>query len=107
MCREGVDVGEGDVAEAGYGAAIVEDLADFVAAVSHLFKPVIRDCAEFGGVVVEPGVDGGVAGDASVQSKQPKFWAGLILSGHLCLAEATAAATGGAGRWRAVCWCVG
>ncbi len=69
MRLEGVDVGEGDVAEAGYGAAVVEDLADFVAAVAHLFKPVLGKAAEFVGAVFEPGVDGGVARDASVQSK--------------------------------------
>ena len=66
MRSEGVDVGKRDVAEAGYRAAVVEALADFVTAVAQVFQPVVSDSAEFGGVVIEPGVDGGVAGDASL-----------------------------------------
>ena len=44
---EDVDVGEGDVAEAGIGAAVVENLTDFVAAGSHYVEPVAREGVEF------------------------------------------------------------
>ena len=67
---EDVDVGEGRVAEAGDGAAVMEELADFVAALAHRFEPVAGDGAQFGVALVEPGVDGGVVGEGVVEAEE-------------------------------------
>ena len=40
---EYVDVGEGHVSQTSGGTAVVQELADFVAAFSHFLKPLVRD----------------------------------------------------------------
>ena len=65
---EDVDVGEGGVSEAGDGAAVMEEFADFVAAVAHEVEPMLGDGSEGTGVVLHPGFDGGVALEGSVES---------------------------------------
>jgi hypothetical protein len=71
--REYVDVAEGNVSQAGDGAAVVQEFADFVAAVSHHFEPLVGDDAEFAGVAFHPGVDGGRALDGAVESQDLCF----------------------------------
>lgn len=70
---EDVDVGEGCVAEAGGRAAVVEELADFVSAVAHCFKTLLRDGAKFAGMIVHPGVDGGIVCGGTVRSEDSRF----------------------------------
>ena len=66
---EDVHVGEGGVSEAGGWAAVVEEFADFVAAVSHNFKPLTGDGSQFTFVIFQPCVDGRIAGDGAVESE--------------------------------------
>src|SRR5579864_229487 len=90
---EHVDVGEGRVSQTGDRTAVMQKLADFVAAISHHVKPVTRDGSQFAGVVFQPGVDGGIALDSAVESKQIRFhhrsglsFRELVFAGLACLA---------------------
>ena len=67
---EYVDVGEGRIAEACHGAAVVHKLAHFVAAVSHHFKPALGDGSYFALVIFHPLMDGGIALEGAVESEQ-------------------------------------
>lgn len=58
--REGVDVGEGYVAEAGDGAAVMQQLAHFISACAHHVEPVACHVSQLAGVVFHPRIDGGV-----------------------------------------------
>lgn len=66
---EGVDIGEGGVAEAGNGAAVMQEFADFVAAFPQGFKPVAGEGSEFGGMLFHPRVDGGVMQGGAVETQ--------------------------------------
>ena len=66
---ENIDVAEGRVSETCNWAAIMEELADFVAAFSHHVKPFMRDVSQFTGMVFHPCVDGRIAFDGAVESK--------------------------------------
>src|ERR1043166_500070 len=74
---ENIDVAEGSVSQAGDRAAIVQKLADFVAAFSHHVKPLARDGPQFAGMTSHPGINGGIALDSAVESQQ-------VGSGHRC-----------------------
>ena len=80
MRGEDVDVGEGYVAETGDGAAVVQRLADLIAGVSHQLPPLVGDSAEFALMVEEPGVDGGVVFERTVESQQFGFHRRTILA---------------------------
>ncbi len=67
---EAVDVGEGDVAEADGGTAVMEELEDLVAAGAHDVEPVARDRAEVSVMLGEPSGDGGIVGDGSVEAEE-------------------------------------
>ena len=65
---ESVDVSEGDIAKAGYGTAVVEQLAHLVAAGAHHLKPFTCEGAWFTRMGAEPGFDGGVVLDGSIKA---------------------------------------
>ena len=67
---EDVDVGEGDVAVTGDGAAVVKEFAELGAALAHMGEPGLGESHEFGGMLAEPGVDGGVVGKSAVEAEQ-------------------------------------
>ena len=67
---EGVDIGERYVAEAGSRGAIVEKFADFVSAVSHDFKPSMRDRSKFAAMLFQPCIDGGNALESAIESQE-------------------------------------
>jgi hypothetical protein len=48
----------------------MQELADFVAALAHHLKPLLRDGSQFAFVVFHPCVDGGIAFDSAVESQQ-------------------------------------
>jgi hypothetical protein len=77
---EGVDAGEGHVAEAGNGTAVVKDFAHFVAADAHDFKPGAGQLAELVRARCEPCVDGGVVQERVVEAQQLGFQETLSLS---------------------------
>lgn len=67
---EGVDIGERDVTETGDRAAVVEEFADLVAAIAHDFEPLAGDGAEWAGVALEPGGDGGIAFEGAIKAEE-------------------------------------
>src|ERR1700722_10853550 len=77
---EGIHVTEGRVTQTGNRAAVMQKLPDFVAALSHLLKPALRDGSQFTGMVFHPRVDGGVPTNSAVKSQQVRshrrspFW---------------------------------
>jgi hypothetical protein len=48
----------------------MQKFPDFVAALSHHLKPLMRDGPQFTCVLFHPGVDGGIALDSAVESQQ-------------------------------------
>jgi len=70
---EHVDIGEGGVSEAGDGAAVMEEFPDFVAAVAHDLKPVIRDGSQFAWMLAHPGIDGGIMLNRAVEAEESWF----------------------------------
>src|SRR5262245_55498108 len=67
---EYVDVDKGRISQTRNGTAVMQELADFVAAASHRGKPLARDgsqstCARF-----HPRVDGRISLDSAVESQQ-------------------------------------
>jgi hypothetical protein len=70
MRGEDVDGGEGGVAEASHRAAVVQRLADLVAARAHELKPPVGDRSELARTGFEPCVDGGIAEESAVESEE-------------------------------------
>ena len=48
----------------------MQELPNFVAAFSHLRKPLLRDGTQFTGMIFHPAIDGRITLDSPVQSKQ-------------------------------------
>src|ERR1700733_136835 len=71
--REYVDIGEGRIAEAGDRTAVVEELADLIAALAHDLKPLARDGSQLTFVLFHPRMNGGIALDGAVESEQFGF----------------------------------
>jgi hypothetical protein len=69
MRREYIDVAEGRISQTCNRTAVMHKLPDFVPALSHRFKPLMRD-GQFAGMLLHPGVDGGTPLDSAVE---PKF----------------------------------
>jgi len=64
--REDVDVGKGGIAETRGRAAVVDELANFVAAIAYDLKPILGNSSQRAWVLSKPGIDCGVAGDCTV-----------------------------------------
>jgi len=63
---EYIDVAEGHISQTCDRTAIMQELADFVAAFSHYLEPLMGDRSQFAGVVFHPGIDSGIALDGAV-----------------------------------------
>jgi hypothetical protein len=70
---ENIYVAEGHISQAGNRAAVMHKLADFVAALSHHFKPAMRDGSQFTCMLFHPRIDGGIPLDSAVESQQVRF----------------------------------
>jgi hypothetical protein len=46
----------------------MQELPDFVPAISHHLKPLMRDSSQFTCMLVHPRIDGGIALDSAVES---------------------------------------
>jgi hypothetical protein len=71
VCREGIDVAERGIADAGGGVAVVEEFADVVAEPAHVVEPTSRDAAEVERLIVEPAIDGPIVLGCVPESQQP------------------------------------
>ena len=67
---EYIDVAESRVSQTGYRTAIMHKLLDFVAALSHHRKPLMRDGSQFTGMFYHPSIDGWIPLDSAVESEK-------------------------------------
>ena len=69
MRSEYVDVAEGRIAQACHRTPVVQQLQDFVAAVSHHLKPLLRDGPQFSSMLFHPSIDGRIPLASAVESQ--------------------------------------
>src|ERR1700688_359462 len=67
---EYIDVPEGRISQTCNRAAVMQELPDFVPALSHHLKPLMRDGSQFTCMLFHPGIDGGIPLESAVESQQ-------------------------------------
>src|SRR6266699_6389471 len=67
---EYIDVAEGRISQTCNRTAVMQELPDFVPAISHHLKPLMRDGSQFTCMLFHPRIDGEIQLDSAVQSKQ-------------------------------------
>src|SRR5438552_3572117 len=67
---EYIDVAEGRISQTGNRTAVMQKLPDFVPALSHHLKPLMRDGSQFTGMRFHPRIDGGIPLDSPIESQQ-------------------------------------
>src|SRR5579864_5647772 len=67
---EYIDVAEGRISQTGDRTAVMQKLPDFVAALSHHLKPLMRDGPQSTCMLFHPRIDGGIPLDSAVESQQ-------------------------------------
>jgi hypothetical protein len=67
---EYIDIAEGRISQTCNRTAVVQKLPDFVAALSHHLKPLMRDSSQFTGMRFHPRIDGGITLDSAVESQK-------------------------------------
>src|SRR5436305_1335495 len=72
VCVRGeyIDVAEGSISQTCNRTAVMQKLPDFVSALSHHFKPLMRDGAQFTCMLFHPCIDGRIPLDSAVESQQ-------------------------------------
>src|SRR5450432_3465708 len=65
-----IHIAEGRISQTGNRTAVMQEFADFVAALSHHLKPLMGDGSQFTCMYFHPGIDGGIALDGAVESQQ-------------------------------------
>src|SRR5437762_12826051 len=67
---EDIDIGEGRISQTCSWIAVMQKLADFVPALSHHLKPLMRDGSQFTGMSFHPRIDGRIPLDSPIESQQ-------------------------------------
>jgi hypothetical protein len=67
---EYIDVAEGRISQTCNWTAIMQKLPDFVAALSHHLKPLMRYGSQFTFMLFHPRVNGGIPLDSAVEPQQ-------------------------------------
>src|SRR5271155_3446450 len=72
---EYIDIAEGSISQTCNRAAVMQKLPDFVSAFSHYLKPLMGDGSQFTCMLFHlfrgnPGIDGGIPLDSTVESQQ-------------------------------------
>src|SRR6516164_5464047 len=67
---EYIDVAEGRISQTCNRTAVMQKLSDFVPAVSHHLKPLMRDGSQSACTLFYPRIDGGIPLDSAVESQQ-------------------------------------
>src|SRR5262245_15029844 len=67
---EYVHIAEGRISQTHHRTAVMQDLPDFVPALSHHLKPLMRDGSQFARMLLHPRIDSGVPLENAVQSQQ-------------------------------------
>ena len=68
MRSENIDVPEGRVSQTCDRTAVMQELPNFVPALSHKLKPLMRDSAQFTPMLLHPRIDPGIPLDRPVES---------------------------------------
>src|SRR5438094_4273490 len=67
---EYIDVAEGRISQTCNRAAVMQKLPNFVPALSHHLKPLMRDGSQFTCMLFHPRIDGGIPLNSAVESEQ-------------------------------------
>src|SRR6266446_7274513 len=67
---EYIHVAEGRISQTCNWTAVMQKLPDFVPALSHHLKPLMRDGSQFTCMLFHPRIDGGIPLDSAVESQQ-------------------------------------
>src|SRR6266436_2047649 len=67
---EYIDIAEGRISQTCNRTAVMQKLPDFVPALSHHLKPLMRDGFQFACMRFHPRIDGGIPLDSAVESQQ-------------------------------------
>src|SRR5450432_1604619 len=68
--REYIHVAEGRVSQTCNWTAVMQKLPDFVPALSHDLKPLMRDGSQITSVFLHPRINGGIPLDCAIESQQ-------------------------------------
>src|SRR5881396_2064144 len=67
---EYIDIAEGRITQTCNRTAVMQKLPDFVPALSHHLKPLLRDGSQFTRMLFHPRIDSGIPLDSAVESQQ-------------------------------------
>src|SRR5437867_5581331 len=67
---EYIYVAEGRISQTCHRTAVMQNLPNFVPALSHHLKPVLRDGSQFACMLFHPRIDGGIPLDSAIESQQ-------------------------------------
>src|SRR6266478_3354078 len=67
---EYIHIAEGRISQTHNRTAVMQKLPDFVPALSHHLKPLMRDGSQFACMLFHPRIDGGISLDSAVESQQ-------------------------------------
>ncbi len=81
---EYIDVAEGRISQTCNRTAVMQQLPDFVPALSHHFKPLMRDGSQSTCMLSHPRIDGGIALDSAVESQQFRFHRPPLSAFEIC-----------------------
>jgi hypothetical protein len=68
-----IHVREGRIAHAGNRTAVMHELADLVSAISHHLKPLARQVSQIAMMRIQPGIDGGIVLDCTIEPQDFRF----------------------------------
>src|SRR5665213_714656 len=78
MRSEYIHVAERRFSQTGNRTAIMQELANFLAATAHYLEPLLRDGAQFTSMIFHPRIDGGIALNSAVESQQFRSLHGFL-----------------------------
>jgi hypothetical protein len=67
---EYIDIAEGRISQTCNRTAVMQKLPDFVPALSHHLKPLLRDGSQFTRMLFHPRFNGGIPFDSAIESQQ-------------------------------------
>jgi hypothetical protein len=82
---EYIDIAEGRISQTCNRTSVMQKLPDFVRALSHHLKPLLRDGSQFIRMLFHPRIDGGIPFDSAIESQQFRRFHGFrfIISGFI------------------------
>jgi hypothetical protein len=78
VCGKYIHITEGHISQTRNRTAIMQKLADFVPALSHHLKPLLRDGSQFTRMLFHPGIDSRIPLDRTIESQQFRFHRGSL-----------------------------